>query len=387
MASFYRDTWAEVNLNAIATNVTNIKAILPENVEMMAVVKANGYGHGAVDVAKTALASGATFLGVAILDEAIALRDAGITAPLLVLGYVRPEYVKIAAEKDIILTVFQPDWIEEASAYIENKDMKVKYHLKLDSGMGRIGIRSADEGKALIRTIKKYPAFIVHGLFTHYATADEIDQTYFNMQHDRFEKMVQLLEEELGESVRYKHSANSAATLRFAERCFNLVRVGISMYGLSPSEEIKDILPVSLVEAFSLHSRITQVKKMSEGERISYGATYGTKDQEWIATIPVGYADGWIRAHGTGSILVNGKRRPIVGRICMDQLMISLDEEVEIGTKVTLIGKQGKDHITISEAAKRLNTITYEIPCTISSRVPRVMKQNDEVVHVYNKTL
>ncbi|UCZ53682.1 alanine racemase [Bacillus shivajii] len=382
---FYRDTWAEVNLNAISENLINIQSILPKGVETMAVVKANAYGHGAIDVAKAALSSGATFLGVAILDEAIALREAGITAPILVLGHVRPENAIYAAEKGITLTVFQKDWVEKVAQEIDENTPKIKCHVKIDTGMGRIGIRTIEEGKALIRTLKQSPLFEVDGIYTHYATADEVDTTYVEIQQGRFDKMVQWFEREWGQVVPYKHCANSATTLRFAERSYNLVRVGISMYGLSPSEEIKDELPVPLIEAFSLHSRITQVKQMTEGEFISYGATYETKENEWIATIPIGYADGWIRAHSGGDVLVDGRRRPIVGRICMDQLMVSLDERVEEGTKVTLLGKQGEEHITIDEVARRLQTISYEIPCSISYRVPRAIMQNNQISHVHNK--
>ncbi|PYZ92115.1 alanine racemase [Salipaludibacillus keqinensis] len=383
---FYRDTWAEVNLNAISENVKNIKQSLPEDVAFMAVVKANAYGHGAVDIAKEALASGATYLGVAILDEAIALRKAGIEAPLLVLGYVRPEDVRMAVELNLTLTVFQSDWIERAAPHLlVEENERVKCHVKMDSGMGRIGIRSEEERRQLVKALLRTDQFEVEGLYTHLATADEIHMEYFEKQQARFMKMIKEFEEDYGHSIPIKHCGNSAAALRFADRCYNLVRVGIAMYGLCPSEEIKGMVQVPLKEAFSLHSRITHVKKLPKGEGISYGVTYQTQKEEWIATIPIGYADGWIRANQSGDVLVQGRRAKIVGRICMDQMMISLDTPVSEGTKVTIIGRDEDDYISVDEVARRLDTINYEIPCVISYRVPRAMIKNNEILHVHNE--
>ncbi|WP_280771303.1 alanine racemase [Salipaludibacillus daqingensis] len=383
---FYRDTWAEVDLNAISENVKNIKDGLPKSVELMAVVKANAYGHGAVDVATEALKSGATYLGVAILDEAIALRKADIEAPILVLGYIRPEDVAIAMELNLTLTVFQSSWIDKAKQYLpENLEKRVKCHIKMDSGMARIGIRTDKERQALIESLSHTDKFEVEGLYTHLATADELEMTYFEKQQTRFAQMINDFEREYGEEIPIKHCGNSAAALRFSDRCYNLVRVGISMYGLSPSPEINGVINVPLKEAFSLHSRITHVKKLPKGEGISYGVTYETTKEEWIATVPIGYADGWIRANQSGDVLVQGRRAKIVGRICMDQMMILLDQKVSEGEIVTIIGKNGDDHITVDEVARRLQTINYEIPCIISYRVPRAIMKNGSVSHVHNE--
>lgn len=379
---FYRDTWAEVNLNAIQNNVVNLKKHLPDEVGIMAIVKANGYGHGAEDVAKTALEAGAGSLGVAILDEALELRDKGITAPLLVMGYVKPEYAALAAERNITLTVFQKEWVEKAVSCLESRTGQLKCHIKVDTGMGRLGIRTREEGKALINSLEKYDHIYIEGIYTHFATADETDSEYFQQQQKRFEEMLSFFEKELGSDIPVKHCGNSATALRFADRCFNMVRFGISMYGLSPSEEITPLLPFELDEAFSLHSSITHVKQLPEGEGISYGATYKTKEDEIVGTIPIGYADGWIRKNSPGSVLVNGERVPVIGRICMDQMMVSLKTPVETGTKVTLIGRQGHEYIPVSEVAARLETINYEIPCMITSRVPRVIMKDDEVKRV-----
>ncbi|MDA3129580.1 alanine racemase [Aliibacillus thermotolerans] len=367
----YRNTWAEVNLTHIKYNVAQMRAHLPEKVEIMAMVKANAYGHGAVEVAQTALEAGATFLGVAMLDEAIELRQNNIHAPILILGRTSPQDVPIAIEENFRLTVFQKEWLKEANKYIPaSKQLPV--HLKVDTGMGRFGISTKEEMSEFLQELKQYPSMTLEGIYTHFATADHIETGYYKKQQRRFKERLEQAWEIAGK-IPYIHCGNSAAALRFPEECFNMIRFGISMYGLPPSEEIVEELPFPLKEAFSLHSRIAQVKQLSKGEKISYGGTYTTKEKEWIATIPIGYADGWYRHHYTnnGSVLVDGVRAPIVGRICMDQMMIRLPYPVPVGTKVTLIGKQKNESISILEVANRLNTITYEIPCMISYRVPR----------------
>ncbi len=385
--AFYRDTWSEVDLNAIEENIRGIQKSLPDHVTYMAVVKANAYGHGAVGVAKTAVQAGAQYLGVAILDEALVLRQAGIKAPILVLGYIRPSDVELAAKYNITVTVYQDEWVEKSVAYLKEGSPKLKCHLKVDTGMGRIGIRTEKEGKSLTNRLQQHSQyFTIEGVYTHFATADELDASYIKKQHNRFEAYLNWLKKEMGVSVQYIHSGNSATALRYHEYSYNMVRVGISTYGLSPSEEVKPEIKVPLREAFSLHSRVTHIKQMPKDEGISYGATYHTKADEWVATIPIGYADGWLRANADGGeVLVKGVRAPIIGRICMDQLMISLPFPVELGTKVTLIGKQGSEIISVDEIAKRLGTINYEIPCMISHRVPRAIMNDGNLIHVVNK--
>ncbi|WP_158738592.1 alanine racemase [Alteribacillus sp. YIM 98480] len=368
----FRDTWAEVNLNHIKSNVEKTKAHFKQKMHVMAVVKADGYGHGAVKTAEAALQAGAAFLGVALLEEAVELREAGIEAPILVLGRTRPEDSQFAADHDIRLTVFQKDWLVEAEKHLSSKN-KLHIHIKVDTGMGRIGIVKKEDLVLFANELKSCEKIEAEGLFTHFATADEKNSSYFQKQYDRFLIMLDATADNIGE-LSYIHCGNSAAGLRFPDKCFNMFRFGISMYGLTPSEEILDEIPFPLKQAFSLHSRIVQIKKLSPGESISYGATYTTTDEEWIATIPIGYADGWYRYHSTygGEVLVNGQRAPIVGRICMDQMMIKLPEYTPIGTRVSLIGEQDNESITVLEAANRLHTITYEIPCMISKRVPRI---------------
>lgn len=382
MTVFYRDTWAEINLSAIKWNVRNVKQILADHVELYAVVKADAYGHGMVSVAKAAIEAGATRLAVAFLDEALALRKAHITAPILVLGASRPETAHIAAKHDIALTVFSPEWIEKATVFLTNKNT-LKLHVKCDTGMGRLGVKTTDELKRVVRAIKSDDSFYFEGIFTHFATADELDTNYFQTQVQTFNHFLESLQD-LPPII---HSANSATALRYGEKTFNAVRFGIPMYGLSPSEEIKPLLPYRLKPAFTLHTKVVHVKKIHKGETIGYGGTYAAQKTEWIATLPIGYADGWIRSLAGQEVLVEGIRAPIVGRICMDQCMIKLPKELPIGTDVTLIGRQGNEEISVDEIAAKLKTINYEIPCLISTRVPRVYKENEHIIQTVNPLL
>ena len=381
-SNFYRNTWVEIDLDAIFNNVQEMKSHLQDNVDIIAVVKANGYGHGDVQVAKTALEAGATYLAVAFLDEALTLRKKGITAPILVLGASRPQDLEIAAKNQLTLTVFQAEWLREAKQNYE-LDASISFHLKMDSGMGRIGIRDEVELNEIVKMIQDDARFSLQGVYTHFATADEKNVTYFNQQYERFLEMLDWF----SSKPKMIHCANSATGLRFPSKVFNVVRFGIAMYGLTPSIEIKDSLPFQLSEAFSFHSRLVHVKKVSAGEKISYGTTYTAEKDEWIGTVPVGYADGWIRKLQNFDVLINGKRAQIIGRICMDQFMIRLNEKLPYGTKVTLIGCQKNECNSIDEVAKYLDTINYEISCMISYRVPRMFLKNMSIIEVSNAVL
>lgn len=376
---FYRDTWVEINLNHISDNIKEMKRHLHNEVKIFAVVKANAYGHGDVEVAKTALEAGASYLAVAFLDEALTLRKKGITAPILVLGVCRPEDVEVAVINNITLTVFDEEWLRQAGGYL-SKEQKLIIHIKLDTGMGRLGIRSQQSLMEIERMTLEDSRFLLEGVYTHFATADELDLSYFEQQLARFQEMLTWLKE-LPEFI---HSSNSAAALRFPEAHLNAVRMGIAMYGLAPSLEMVTILPYPLKAAFTLHTKLVHVKKVQKGEKISYGATYETKEDEWIGTLPIGYADGWIRKLQGQEVLVGGKRVPIVGRICMDQCMVKLPSELPVGTPVTLIGQQGEEIITIDEIAKKLDTINYEVICMIAKRIPRIYKKNGQITRVMN---
>lgn len=380
---FYRKTWAEIDLTALKENVRNMKRHIGEHVHLMAVVKANAYGHGDAQVAKAALAEGASILAVALLDEALSLRAQGIEEPILVLGAVPPEYASIAAEKRIIVTGYSVGWLKDVLGFLGETEAPLEYHLKIDTGMGRLGCKTEEEIKEMMEMTESSDKLNCTGVFTHFATADEKDTDYFDMQLDRFKELISPLP--LDRLM--VHSSNSAAGLRFREQLFNAVRFGIGMYGLAPSTEIKDELPFRLREVFSLHTELTHVKKIKKGESVSYGATYTAKRDEWIGTVPVGYADGWLRRLAGTEVLIDGKRQKIAGRICMDQFMISLAEEYPVGTKVTLIGKQKDEWISVDEIAQNLQTINYEITCMISSRVPRMFLENGSIMEIRNLIL
>ncbi|MBG9881438.1 MAG: alanine racemase [Bacillus sp. (in: Bacteria)] len=380
---FYRKTWAEIDLTALKENVRNMKRHIGEHVHLMAVVKANAYGHGDAQVAKAALAEGASILAVALLDEALSLRAQGIEEPILVLGAVPPEYAGIAAEKRITVTGYSASWLKDVLGFLGETEAPLEYHLKIDTGMGRLGCKTEEEIKEMMEMTESSDKLNCTGVFTHFATADEKDTDYFDMQLDRFKELISPLP--LDRLM--VHSSNSAAGLRFREQLFNAVRFGIGMYGLAPSTEIKDELPFRLREVFSLHTELTHVKKIKKGESVSYGATYTAKRDEWIGTVPVGYADGWLRRLAGTEVLIDGKRQKIAGRICMDQFMISLAEEYPVGTKVTLIGKQKDEWISVDEIAQHLQTINYEITCMISSRVPRMFLENGSIMEIRNPIL
>ncbi|OMI27159.1 alanine racemase [Bacillus haynesii] len=380
---FYRKTWAEIDLTALKENVRNMKRHIGEHVHLMAVVKANAYGHGDAQVAKAALAEGASILAVALLDEALSLRAQGIEESILVLGAVPPEYASIAAEKRIIVTGYSAGWLKDVLGFLEETEAPLEYHLKIDTGMGRLGCKTEEEIKEMMEMTEASDKLNCTGVFTHFATADEKDTDYFDMQLDRFKELISPLP--LDRLM--VHSSNSAAGLRFREQLFNAVRFGIGMYGLAPSTEIKDELPFRLREVFSLHTELTHVKKIKKGESVSYGATYTAERDEWIGTVPVGYADGWLRRLAGTEVLIDGKRQKIAGRICMDQFMISLAEEYPVGTKVTLIGKQQDEWISVDEIAQNLQTINYEITCMISSRVPRMFLENGSIMEIRNPIL
>lgn len=381
LQNFYRDTWAEINLDAIFENAANMKNHLPSEITLFAVVKANAYGHGDVEVAETAIQAGASYLAVAFLDEALALRKKGITAPILVLGASRPEDAQIAARESITLTVFQAGWLEAAQSFLEGTVLTI--HLKCDSGMGRIGIRKQEEMNEIERFLQKTKCFVLEGIFTHFATADQLDTEYFSKQLARFEEMLTWLKEK----PKYVHAANSAALLRFPNAVFNSVRMGISLYGLSPSMEMKEVLPFALRPAFSLKTKLVHVKNISKGQSVSYGATYTAEEDTWIGTLPIGYADGWIRMLQGQEVLLEGGRSPLVGRICMDQCMVKLSREFPVGTEVTLIGKNGTECITVDDIAEKLNTINYEVTCMISSRVPRMYLKDGRITGVVNQLI
>lgn len=380
--AYFRDTWVEIDLDCIYENISNIKGLLEPNMDIYAVVKANAYGHGYEQVARTAVEAGATRLAVAFLDEAILLRKKGFTVPILVLGATRPEDANTAIEYDITLTVFHAEWLQAVPALSGT----LKIHLKLDTGMGRLGIREKAELIAFAEQLNNNEKIYLDGVYTHFATADELDDTYVNKQIHQLQTMLQWCEE-LALHPNSIHSANTAASIRRLVKGMNGVRLGIGIYGLTPSIEMTSEIPFPLKAAFSLHSRLTNVKQLEKGDCISYGATYCATNQVWVGTVPIGYADGWTRRLQGFHVLVDGEKLPIIGRICMDQFMLKLSDRKKIGTEVVLIGEQNGNGICAEEVADYLGTINYEIVCMIGARVPRVYKRYGKVIEIRNNLL
>jgi len=363
-------TWAEVDLNAIRHNLKEIRKVLKPGVKVMAVVKANGYGHGAAEVARVALEEGASFLGVATLEEALALRQKGFTSPVLLLGPPPPEAAKLVVEHNIAATIFSLPQAEALAKEAFRQKKKAIVHIKVDTGMGRIGLRKDEEVVAFCHKIKEWP-LILEGISTHFACADEVEKDKTARQLEKFIQVIKKLEKE-GINISLKHAANSAATLEYPPSHLDMVRVGIALYGYHPRPGASG---VDLWPALTWKAKITQVKRVPPGTPISYGWTYESSREEIIATIPVGYADGYRRIlSNRGWVLVRGKRAPVVGRICMDQLMVRLEEEVAPGTEVVLLGRQGEEAITADEMASWLETISYEVLTSIGYRVPRIYK-------------
>lgn len=363
-----RPTWAEINLSAIRSNILNVRGLLAKGTKMCAVVKAGGYGHGAVQVANEAIKAGADYLGVAVLSEALELRAAGITHPILILGYTPPYEYGVVAEARISQTVFNLEQAEALSAAGVALGRRVKAHLKVDSGMSRLGVRPAD-APDLAAKIAALPGLELEGVFTHFAKADSHDKSHVRGQFAEFCRALDGIKER-GVSIAIRHCANSATTLDLPEMHLDMVRPGIIIYGLKPSDETGT--PFKAIPAMQFKTTIAQLKNAPAGACVSYGCTYTTTGQEKIATLPVGYADGWSRSlSGKAEVLVNGKRAPLLGRICMDQCMADVSgvAGVKEGDHVTLFGSP---ELTADEVAAKLGTINYELVCMVSARVPRV---------------
>ena len=362
----YRPTRAIINTAAIKHNAEHLISYLPKETKLIAVVKSDGYGHGAAQAASAALQAGAEMFAVATPDEAMTLRKTQPTADILVLGLSPASFAAVAAQHRIILTVTSANWVNQVIAQ-QPFDNKCRIHVKIDSGMGRIGVRTEEELAQLVKCIQQSDLSI-DGAFTHFARADEENREPTRRQFERFMHLVNCLPEK----PRLIHASNSAGALLFPEYALDAVRYGISLYGIPPSDIVAKQLPFKLERALTIETEVAYVKRMKAGETISYGGTYEAVGGEWIGTLPVGYADGMKRSLRGQEVLIDGKRVPIVGTICMDQCMIRLPREYPEGEKVVLIGKQGNEEIIIEEWSERLDTIPYEIAVTFSTRIPRV---------------
>jgi alanine racemase len=369
----YRDTWAEVALDAIQYNLGQYKQFVGSSVKVMAVVKADGYGHGAVPVAKAALKAGADYLSVALLDEALELREAGITEPTLILGYTPTRSVKEAIVADIDLTVFSEDVLDEIIQQSEELGKTVSIHLKVDTGMSRIGVQSKEEALFLAEKAKQSPFVELKGIFTHFANADSEDPTYTKFQFEKFASVFTFLENN-GIHIPLKHCCNTAGTMNFPEMHLDMVRIGIGLYGLYPDASLKNHI-IKLKQAMSLKTRIAAIKMVNASQPISYGCTFAPEQNSVIATVPIGYADGLSRLlSNRGEFLVRGQKAPVAGRVCMDQSMIDVSgiSDCQVGDVVTIFGFRGDAFQSVDEIAKLMGTINYEVVCLIGKRVPRI---------------
>ena len=359
-------TWLEIDLNAITSNYNLLKEI--SGVPVMGVVKANAYGHGLNETALHLQSIGASCLGVARIEEALQLRESGVTIPILVLGYTSHKRVRDAQKTGIHLTVYDPLVADLYEKEIDSRFGKLHLHAKIDTGMGRLGVPS-NVALPFIENLTRVPAFDLEGVFTHFACADEPEKDVTDKQIRRFEKIVGQLREK-GINPGIVHAANSAGTLNYPQAHYNMVRCGIAMYGLTPADSMS--LPQEFTPALTWKTRLISIKTMSEGYGISYGHRYHTKEGERIGAVAVGYGDGMRRVIGN-HVLLRGKKVSVVGSVCMDQCMINIDAvpDAEVGDEVMLIGSQNGSTLSATEVAQDWKTINYEVICGMADRIPR----------------
>ena len=371
----YLRCYAEISLEAIGHNIREVKKRLPEGVKLLGVVKANAYGHGAVPVASY-LENQVDYFATATIEEAVELRENGISAPILILGYVSPSQYGDLVEYDITQTIDSDAQALALEKEAARQNRKAKAHLAVDTGMTRIGFQVTEHDADEAAKIADLPHIELEGMFTHFSCADQEDKTYCSMQMEKYDKMTALLAER-GVTIPLRHICNSAGIMEFDDHRFEMVRSGIITYGIYPSEEVKKER-LDLIPALSWKSHVIHVKEVGPGIGVSYGATYVTeKPMTRIATVSAGYADGYPRAlSNQGCVLIHGKKAPIIGRICMDQMMVDVTDipDVQVEDVVTLVGTDGDETITIEEIANPAARFDYEMLCDISSRVTRVYK-------------
>jgi len=364
-------TWLEIDLGTLTRNFQIIHDVI--GISLMPIIKANAYGHGLEKVAKSLEVAGAEWFGVARIEEALLLREIGIKSKIIVLGYTSPTRVPHAIKNNITLTVYDREVARSYALQAEKLSEVLTLHVKVDTGMGRLGAL-ADEAFDFIAEIERCPVLNLEGVFTHFACADEPDKPVTKMQIARFNQLIEKMNSE-GIHPPVLHAANTAGTLLFPEARYNLVRVGIALYGLAPTNQIQ--IPNGVRPCLSWKTRLISIKTLPVGYGISYGHQYYTKKEERIGVIAVGYGDGFRRQDGN-QVLVCGKKANVIGRVCMDQCMLQLDDipEARIGDEVVLIGKQGDQEITATDIAEKWNTINYEVICGLAARMPRYYRNN-----------
>lgn len=381
----YQRVWAEVDLDAIWENMVHMKENIAENTKILAVIKTDGYGHGGVPIAKMLEQLDFMFgYAAATYEEAHVLREAGVKKPILILGYTFPYCYEELIREKIRPAVYRRDTVEELVAAAAKVGQKAKVHIKVDTGMGRIGITPDEEGLEFVKFLMGHPELEVEGIFTHFAKSDEEDKTSAYHQLALFQNFIDRIQTELGLTIPVKHCSNSAAILEMPQANMDMVRAGITTYGLYPSEEVsKDIVP--LRAAMSLYSHIVYCKTIHAGQSVSYGGLFTAQKDTRVATIPVGYGDGYPRSlSGKGYVLIRGKKAPILGRVCMDQFMVDISEipGVMEGDKVTLLGVDGTERITAEELGELSGRFNYEFVCDLGKRIPRVYRQHGEITEV-----
>ncbi len=367
-----RPTIAEVDLKALEYNYWQIRRRIPPGVKFLAVVKADAYGHGAVPVSLKLERLGAEYFGVAIPEEGVELRRGGVKAPVLVLGGIFGEEVDQVFRFRLTPVIFRKDSLEILSREAEKRGRKVKVHLKVDTGMGRLGV-PLNLWHDFLKETKKFPQIEIEGILSHFSMADE-ERDFTENQWRSFERAVAIAQE-IGVSCQCLHMSSSAALAAFPNYSSRLVRPGIMLYGSYPSPGFRTL--IKLKPVMTLKTRVHFLKRVPPGTRISYGGTFTTRRDSQVATLPIGYADGYSRClSNQGEVLIHGKRAPVVGKVCMDFIMVDVTDisRVSVGDEVVLMGRQGKEKITSEEIADRTNSISYEVLCSIGKRVPRIYK-------------
>lgn len=384
MFKHLRPVWAEVNLDHLAHNMREIRRVTCSK-EIIAVVKADAYGHGALDVAPTLIENGATRFAVAVLNEAVELRRGGIECPIMILGFTPPNLTHMLLRHDIEQTVYTYDFARQLSKMAVKKNKQAKIHIAIDTGMGRIGFLPNEQSVEEVYRISQLPNIVIEGVFSHFSSADERDKAYTYKQLERYQWFTDQLEAK-GVKIALPHIANSAAIIDLPQTHFKAVRPGIILYGYYPSNEIEkeklDLKPV-----MSLKTNIVHIKKLPAGEYISYGRKYQTMKESIIATLPVGYADGYTRLlFNKAKVILHNEFAPVIGRICMDQCMIDVThiQKAKVGDEVILMGESNGLSFTADHIADLLDTINYEVVCMISKRVPRVYVKDNQVVKIRN---
>lgn len=375
----YFRTQAKIDLDAIEYNYNNIRKKVPEGVKLLAVVKADAYGHGSLEITKF-LDDKCDFFGIATVGEAVKLKKAGIKSPMLILGHVMPNEYSLVVEHDIRVPIFSYADAKALSDEAVKQGKTVAFHFCVDTGMSRIGFQVNDESADICKDITLLPNIYAEGIFSHFATADEEDLTKALTQRTYFKSFISMLESR-GINIPIKHINNSAGIMNF-DQYFDMCRMGIILYGVYPSNEVDKSL-LDIKPALSWTTHISYIKTLDAGREISYGGTYKTSEPRVIATVPIGYADGYPRAlSNIGRVIINGKYAKIVGRVCMDQFMVDITDidGVKLGDEVVLIGTQGGAILTVEDVADNANSFNYEQLCRISPRVPRTYYKDGKMI-------